>query len=397
MTMITPSYLGETIEYSSLHACRSTLEDPTWNVVLVAGAWAVAGCTENVDPSRGPPPLPSTSYVVRVEATSVAGLGACPDLGAVGLVTGSTDGGVSYSVYYCASKGNGLQWTQLACGASNASAVAYVPSNPDTLLVCADQQWTAVPLPAGEAGPQGAQGDAGPTGSQGPAGDAGASGALVAIGTVPVGGPECTAGGIVVYSASDDGGPTYECNALAGANLQGADLGGINLAGADLSGANLAGANLAYANLSGSTLKNANLGGANLRWAFLDSTNLEEANLTEANFTEANLESADLQNANARNANFTNAYLVDANLGLPAPPPECFDIPTEGQVCFPTFSTFADILGSNFAGANLNGAKTEDFSGFTGAISQFPTCSTATICPNGTGYGAAGANCPCPQ
>ena len=29
MTMITPRYLGETIEYSSLHACRSTLEDPT--------------------------------------------------------------------------------------------------------------------------------------------------------------------------------------------------------------------------------------------------------------------------------------------------------------------------------------------------------------------------------
>ena len=32
MTMITPSYLGETIEYSSLHACRSTLEDPTLGV-----------------------------------------------------------------------------------------------------------------------------------------------------------------------------------------------------------------------------------------------------------------------------------------------------------------------------------------------------------------------------
>ena len=30
MTMITPSYLGETIEYSSLHACRSTLEDPRY-------------------------------------------------------------------------------------------------------------------------------------------------------------------------------------------------------------------------------------------------------------------------------------------------------------------------------------------------------------------------------
>ena len=37
MTMITPSYLGETIEYSSLHACRSTLEDPTSESCL-AGA-----------------------------------------------------------------------------------------------------------------------------------------------------------------------------------------------------------------------------------------------------------------------------------------------------------------------------------------------------------------------
>ena len=36
MTMITPSYLGETIEYSSLHACRSTLEDPTSTTVQVA-------------------------------------------------------------------------------------------------------------------------------------------------------------------------------------------------------------------------------------------------------------------------------------------------------------------------------------------------------------------------
>ena len=36
MTMITPSYLGETIEYSSLHACRSTLEDPTFLGVIDA-------------------------------------------------------------------------------------------------------------------------------------------------------------------------------------------------------------------------------------------------------------------------------------------------------------------------------------------------------------------------
>ena len=43
MTMITPSYLGETIEYSSLHACRSTLEDPTWyDNVGVFGLTSVA-------------------------------------------------------------------------------------------------------------------------------------------------------------------------------------------------------------------------------------------------------------------------------------------------------------------------------------------------------------------
>ena len=38
MTMITPSYLGETIEYSSLHACRSTLEDPTYQAGDMAAA-----------------------------------------------------------------------------------------------------------------------------------------------------------------------------------------------------------------------------------------------------------------------------------------------------------------------------------------------------------------------
>ena len=41
MTMITPSYLGETIEYSSLHACRSTLEDPTVDD-LIRGIIALA-------------------------------------------------------------------------------------------------------------------------------------------------------------------------------------------------------------------------------------------------------------------------------------------------------------------------------------------------------------------
>ena len=43
MTMITPSYLGETIEYSSLHACRSTLEDPTIIIEALAEAGVKVG------------------------------------------------------------------------------------------------------------------------------------------------------------------------------------------------------------------------------------------------------------------------------------------------------------------------------------------------------------------
>ena len=47
MTMITPSYLGETIEYSSLHACRSTLEDPTnHQLVLKHGTCALKGAAD---------------------------------------------------------------------------------------------------------------------------------------------------------------------------------------------------------------------------------------------------------------------------------------------------------------------------------------------------------------
>ena len=43
MTMITPSYLGETIEYSSLHACRSTLEDPTGLILSRERRYGVCG------------------------------------------------------------------------------------------------------------------------------------------------------------------------------------------------------------------------------------------------------------------------------------------------------------------------------------------------------------------
>ena len=49
MTMITPSYLGETIEYSSLHACRSTLEDPTNSVLHLLAMAREAGVELKID------------------------------------------------------------------------------------------------------------------------------------------------------------------------------------------------------------------------------------------------------------------------------------------------------------------------------------------------------------
>ena len=53
MTMITPSYLGETIEYSSLHACRSTLEDPTRVAVLVGSSRGLGAAVKRVLELRG--------------------------------------------------------------------------------------------------------------------------------------------------------------------------------------------------------------------------------------------------------------------------------------------------------------------------------------------------------
>ena len=48
MTMITPSYLGENIEYSSLHDCRSTLEDPTYGSYCLHAAGQTQGAENTV-------------------------------------------------------------------------------------------------------------------------------------------------------------------------------------------------------------------------------------------------------------------------------------------------------------------------------------------------------------
>ena len=65
MTMITPSYLGETIEYSSLHACRSTLEDPTCAHTTIQSAVNDAASGDNILVAQG-------TYVENVTITGKA-------------------------------------------------------------------------------------------------------------------------------------------------------------------------------------------------------------------------------------------------------------------------------------------------------------------------------------
>ena len=89
MTMITPSYLGETIEYSSLHACRSTLEDPTVGGSSLVCAGDFAGiivprcnpmqCLVNplVHPDRicsNPRPAQVLKVVLKIAITVVTGV-----------------------------------------------------------------------------------------------------------------------------------------------------------------------------------------------------------------------------------------------------------------------------------------------------------------------------------
>ena len=71
MTMITPSYLGETIEYSSLHACRSTLEDPIQEVEDSAVTEAVKALQDRralIEPATRPAQV-GDQVKVHVNAT----------------------------------------------------------------------------------------------------------------------------------------------------------------------------------------------------------------------------------------------------------------------------------------------------------------------------------------
>ena len=92
MTMITPSYLGETIEYSSLHACRSTLEDPTAAGQKPAVSGGVEASLVSSDPS------PSGGQVVTYNGWPLYLYVADPTAGTAHGQALSSNGGLWYVI-----------------------------------------------------------------------------------------------------------------------------------------------------------------------------------------------------------------------------------------------------------------------------------------------------------
>src|SRR5580658_6790310 len=93
-------------------------------VIAVMACAHLTGCAASGAQQTQPDPAPFDGrpipYRVTLEATSVGGLGACTNAGEVGLVTPTgSDGGVSYELYYCKTKGGA--WTAVVCNATASS------------------------------------------------------------------------------------------------------------------------------------------------------------------------------------------------------------------------------------------------------------------------------------
>ncbi len=104
------------------------------------------------------------------------------------------------------------------------------------------------------------------------------------------------------------------CAILDRANLSYADLRSVHLPRASLMRANLYGANLSYAVLVGASLPYADLRGVRLFDANLRGADLPHADLRDANLSRARLSGAVLRNADLTGARLDNADLIGADL-----------------------------------------------------------------------------------
>jgi len=157
-------------------------------------------------------------YAIGLTSPSVAALPACTT--ALSATTAYVQSPVG--LWSC----NGHTWVQIQCTNGHTGEVAY-SSATQTLLACVSGQWTVIPLPQGDAGPQGPQGDPGPQG------DAGAPGTLLRLSDA---GASCPNGGQRIDVGPDRNGngtlddseieqTAYVCNGRDGANGAGGAAG----------------------------------------------------------------------------------------------------------------------------------------------------------------------------
>jgi len=160
---------------------------------------------------------------------------------------------------------------------------------------------------------------------------------------------------------------------LESVNLQEADFRGANLQQADLNEANLQKADLGEtdlqeAYLEGANLQEADLRKANLQKAILTKANLQEAHLIKANLQMARLGEANLQEAELRETNLQLANLTEANLkGAIFYKADMQSIIlddvknlSEANLSYANFQGATDLLGNEFAQADVTGTKLPD-------------------------------------
>ena len=138
MTMITPSYLGETIEYSSLHACRSTLEDPTCSIVASQAGNSAYAAAATVMQSFTVNP---ESQTITYGPLSTVTYGASPFTVSATASSGLAVGFASTTSSVCAVSGNTV--TILAVG--TCSITASQPGNASyTAATSVTQSFTVI-------------------------------------------------------------------------------------------------------------------------------------------------------------------------------------------------------------------------------------------------------------
>ena len=274
MTMITPSYLGETIEYSSLHACRSTLEDPTG---AKGGAGGGLGLTTPLGGLGG-------QASASVGSTKYSGGNGMPQGDVNGFVRALTGAGGAAGCYAGPGGNGGMSavgtQNNLGNGGGGGGACSYWG---DTPVVKTSSGGVALTVFGAASGGLGHFG-----GSYGRAGTTGASPTSGATGTQGAGGGGGGYGTGANCSNGGNGAAGTEMDATHGAGGGGGAAGGSASGTPSCAGGNggLYGGGGGAANISGTSPGNGAQGLIKITWpAFTPPAPSTFAGIADTNYT----------------------------------------------------------------------------------------------------------------